>query len=113
MFYEEDLEQQIRLLNANPRSSELLDVATAKRVLRNGLAGFEKLLRKLRPAEHQAALRLYLDRIKYVTFRFNLTVLKMNIKASHRSFSSRQEMQAAVKQAKKDFDELAHLYEML
>ena len=112
-YDEENLEHKIRDLGKNLRSSELLEVATAKRVLRNGLQGFEKLLKKLPPNERQAALRLYLDRIKYVTFLFNLSVLKMSIKAECSNLSSREELQEKLRRGQNEFNDLARLYEML
>ena len=112
-YEEENLEEQIRSLSSKSRPTDLLEVAAAKRVLRGAYAGFEKLLGKLTPAEQDVAVRLYLDRIKYVTFTFNLAVLKMTMKAGHRSFSSREEMRASLKRAKKDFEDLARLYNLL
>jgi hypothetical protein len=112
-YEEENLEQQIQHLGRNLSNAELLEVGAAKRVLRDGLSGFEELLKKLPANDRQAALRLYLDRIRYVTFSFNLSVLKMTVKARSRGFSSRKEMQEALSRAKKDFDDLARLYKLL
>jgi hypothetical protein len=112
-YEEENLEEQIRSLCSKHRPVEILEVGEAKRVLRDALAGFEKLMEKLPPSDQNAALRLYLDRIKFITFRFNLAVLKMTMKAQHRSFSSREEMQASLARAKNDFEDLARLYKVL
>jgi hypothetical protein len=112
-YEEENLEEQIRSLRSKLRPVEILEVAAAKRLLRDALAGFEKLMEKLPPSDQNAALRLYLDRIKYFTFRFNLAVLKMTMKAEHCSFWSREEMQASLTRAKKDFEDLARLYKLL
>jgi hypothetical protein len=112
-YEEENLEEQIRSFRSKLRPAEILEVGDAKRVLRDALAGFEKLMEKLPPNDQNAALRLYLDRIKYITFRFNLTVLKMTMKAEHRSFSSREEMQASLTRAKRNFEDLARLYKLL
>jgi hypothetical protein len=104
-----DLEHEIR--NLLPK--EIVDVATLKRILRDGLGGFEELLKELSSHDREAALSLYLQKMRDVAFRFHLAVLKMTLKDRHQRFSTREEMQACLKRSQQDLENVARLYQVL
>jgi hypothetical protein len=103
------LERQIR----NLPPEKLIDVGKLKRILRDGLGEFEKLLNELDPHDRQAALSLYLQRMRAEAFEFHLTVLKIILKNRFQSFTSREEMSSCLDNCTRDMQKVAKLYELL
>jgi hypothetical protein len=89
------------------------DVPTLKRILREGLAGFEQALDALSPQEREAALSLYLDKIRKITFGFHFAIFERSARAEFFRNPTRERMQAILARSAEDMDKIASLYRFI
>jgi hypothetical protein len=92
---------------------KIRDVPALKEILHGALAGFEDSLKALSPQDREAALSLYLDKLRRITFGFHAAVLKRMAKTEFESNPSREAMQDIIKDYDRKMGRIARLYRFL
>lgn len=108
------LDEEAQRTEENIRSArKIQDVPTLKEILRGAMAGFEESLKALSPQDREAALSLYLDKIRRITFGFHVAVLKGAVRSEFRKSPSREAIQEAVKAFSDEMGRVSRLYRFL
>lgn len=89
------------------------DVPKLKEILHGALAGFEESLSALSPQDREAALSLYLDKIRRITFGFHVAVAKLTAKNEVGANPTREAMQEVTKDYDNEMGRIARLYRFL
>jgi hypothetical protein len=92
---------------------KIKNIASLKRALRDGLTGFEELLKPLSPHDRKAALSLFLERIRETALEFHLAVLKLSAKNQFRADPTQEKARELLSRYEKDFERIARLYKLL
>jgi hypothetical protein len=91
------------------------DTATLRRILRDGLAAFERDLKELAPDNREEVLNLYLNKTRKLLFAFHMTLCAHNARARARKHS--HPTRALIRESEERYDEearaLAKLYRFL
>jgi hypothetical protein len=94
---------------------QTLDTTSLKRIIRDGLAAFEKDLRELTPDNREEVLSLYLNKTRKLLFIFHLALCSHNAKARFRKISrpSREVIRLYTEHYDRESRKLAQLYQLL
>lgn len=110
--------EEVRSLEKKIRTSigdEISMPADLKRLLARGLAKFEESLNALPAEQRERAVRLYLDRMRSVTFELHMAVLRAGTKNDMipDGVVDRTAVRARLERHETDIQQIAELYELL
>jgi phage protein U len=113
MRLDEEAQQTEERIRNRPR--KIQDVPTLKGILLEAMRGFEESLKALSPEEREAALSLYLDKIRGITYGFHVAVLKRTAKSEFRKNPNptREAMQEIIRDSAEKMACIARLYRFL
>ena len=102
------IENEIRSATSSSIGERERKIAHLKINLRAGLAGFEDLLKEMRPQDRTAALLLYLERLRREAFQFHMAVQALAFK--RKLSGSREAMMEQLRLHTEKCEALALLY---
>jgi hypothetical protein len=86
------------------------DVPKLKEILQDALPDFEESLKTLSKEDREAALSLYLDKIRRVTFGFHLAMLQQTARSEFRVDPTHHASRAILNRFDEDMRRVASLY---
>jgi hypothetical protein len=89
------------------------DVSKLREILHGALAGFEESLKALPPQDREAALSLYLDKIRRITFGFHVAVLKETARSEFGKNPTREAIKEIAKVFSEEVGRVSRLYRFL
>jgi hypothetical protein len=103
------LEQAIRHRPAGKNQN----IDSLKAVLRDGLTDFEEMLKPLSDQHRQAALSLFLEKMRETALQFHLAVLKLFFKNELMDSPTPAKARELMSRCEEDMKRIARLYKLL